>query len=587
MLNPSAHSMIPCSLATVLSTLLICLFASTHAIRHLPASPERPNVIVLMVDDLGYGDLSGYGNPTQERNEIDEMIDQGRRFTSAYSADSMCSPSRAGFMTGRLPIRLGITGGARVFLTKDTGGLQKDETTVAEVFKNSGYRTGMIGKWHLGINAVNRTDGTYLPSRRGFDYVGINLPFTNAWECDRTGVYHQGAPDRERCFLYDRDQIVQQPIDFDDLTANLVRDWKHFFADWAKHHQNTPFFFYFSFPHVHSTQFANKFFKGQSVRGLFGDNINEMAWAVGQVLDTIKGAGIAENTLVILMSDHGPHQELCNNGGSTAGLKGGKSNSFEGGFRIPFVAWMPGTVPAGTVSHEVVSSLDLYPTFKKLAEQGIGTSYRELPQKPLDGVDIWDELTGQHDHRKDDWKPLYRFWALFGRVHPNDVRSQLTEPYSRKRPIFFYCNQHLMAIRYGDYKVHYKTSPIFKNFTANPNLEEWCPGGKPKDDWYIMQTCPADQLIQHDPPMVHNLHEDPFELYALPHDAATEQIIRRVDELRVLHKESIEPVREQLGIFDREVIPCCNPPKCECDRIQNRFAIRSLEDAEEEMTELL
>ncbi|KAI1727168.1 sulfatase domain-containing protein [Ditylenchus destructor] len=528
------------------------------------ATPERPNIVVLMVDDLGYGDLTSYGNPSQEFSPVDKLMQEGTRFTNAYSADSMCSPRR-------LPIRLGIWGDKRrVFTPNVTGALPKNETTLAEMLKENGYVTGMIGKWHLGINHKTNRDGLHLPSQRGFDFVGLNLPFTNVWECDLTHEFYRNFTDNKtltQCFLYNNTEIVQQPIRFDDMTENLVSEWHRFLDERLRTDiDKKPFFFYFSFPHVHTTLFANSTNKGTSKRGLFGDNINEMAYAVGEVIGSLKANNLQNNTLVVFMSDHGPHVEMCDHGGTTIGLRGGKSNSFEGGFRIPFATWMPNTVRAGVVSDEVISSLDLFVTFQNrasshLPQHGPGPKYcLDDPMEPdeetcKDGIDMWCELRGWKKHEN-----------CPSRKHTPEGRD------SRSRPIFFYCNKNLMAIRYEEYKIHFATTRILRNFTTSPNFEGLCPGGIPKEDWYVDAYCPDDKLITLTYPELYDLGKDPFELFPLPlSDQNILKIYEKMFEIREKHRKSVVWVQSQLDHTDDTVVPCCDEtavPKCSCNKLQ-------------------
>ncbi|CAH1792474.1 unnamed protein product, partial [Owenia fusiformis] len=186
-------------------------------------SGKTPNIVLFYADDLGYGDLSVYGHPTQEFGPIDRMAREGTLFTQWYSPDTLCTPSRAALLTGRLPLRSGLIGGLRVHLPSVTTGLPLEETTLAESLKDLGYKTGLVGKWHLGINKDTYKDGYYLPGNHGFDYVGTYLPMSLAWDCDTSGL-HKKEPRRNYCVLYKNDSIVQQPIYLDNMTAAFVED---------------------------------------------------------------------------------------------------------------------------------------------------------------------------------------------------------------------------------------------------------------------------------------------------------------------------------------------------------------------------
>ncbi|KAI6190278.1 Sulfatase domain-containing protein [Aphelenchoides bicaudatus] len=355
-----------------------------HRSHHVKTASKRPNILVLMADGLSIDALKSYGNLTQEWTPIDQLMTEGTRFTNFFSADMKSSASRAGFLTGQLPIRLGITGND--FKASDSNGLPLNKVTMSEMLQSAGYYTGMNGKWQLGLNKYDNSDGSYLPSKRGFNYVGLNLPAS----CDQLSD----------CFLYYGDQIVQQPAKFENLTEDLVNDWRIFTEQWERNFKSEqPFFFYFSFPQV-QLKVASKMFRGSSKNGPLGDSINEMGYAVGEIMTDIRKMGISEETLVIFMSTHGVQH-----------FTGNEADMYEA-FRVPFAAWMPGTIQSGQVSDKMLWSLDLFPTFESLA----GLNQVQLQ---LDGTDVWSELTGN--------------------------RNMMQAKQSTKRPIFFYCNAHPMA----------------------------------------------------------------------------------------------------------------------------------------------
>lgn len=331
------------------------LAASAAAASQLRAAATPPNIVFILCDDLGYGDLGCYGSRIRTPN-LDRMAAEGVRFTNFCSADPVCSPSRAALLTGRYPTRVGVP---RVLFPQDPGGLNLDETTLANVLRKANYRTMAIGKWHLGRPTA------YLPTSRGFDeYFGI--PYSN---------------DMTPRVLLRNTEVIEQTADLNTLTQRYTDEAKRFIEE----SKGGPFFLYMphTFPHIPLG--ASPRFRGKSAEGLYGDAVEEVDWSVGEVLQTLKRNGLDRNTLVMFSSDNGPWYQ-----GSPGKLRGRKNTTYEGGVREPFLARWPGQIRAGRTSNALASMMDVFPTVARLCGAA-------MPAKPLDGIDIWPLLHGDRD----------------------------------------------------------------------------------------------------------------------------------------------------------------------------------------------
>ena len=401
---------------------LLCALVATmlSAIGLAAAAPagRPPNVIVILCDDLGYGDLGCYGHPSIRTPHLDRMAAEGLRFTDFYTADSVCSPSRSALLTGRLPVRTGMYGDKRRVLFPDsTGGLPASEVTLATALKARGYATAIVGKWHLGFQPH------YSPLRHGFDrYFG--LPYSN--DMDRTPDSPRGRaafldPKKEywNVPLRRGDEIAERPADQTTLTRRYTDEAVRFIRE----NKTRPFFLYFphTFPHV--PLFASPEFRGRSARGLYGDVVEELDWSVGQVLATLRSEGLAETTLVVFTSDNGPWLTQSEQGGSAGLLREGKGCTFEGGMRVPAIAWWPGKIAPNRITSALATTMDLFATSLALAG---GT----LPSdRPIDGVDL---------------QPV-----LFN-----------TGPGPRDT-VYFYRGSSLFAVRHGAFKAHFITQSAY------------------------------------------------------------------------------------------------------------------------------
>lgn len=413
--------------ATLRATLTVTLAATlafmlgTHAVGARAA--DYPNIVVIFCDDLGYGDLSCYGHPTIRTPQLDRMAAEGMLFTQFYCAAEVCTPSRAALLTGRLPPRNGMCSNRRRVLFPDSnGGLQADQITVAEVLKRRDYATACIGKWHLGHLPP------YLPMEHGFDeYYGI--PYSN--DMDRVAE----SPAGREAFWEPRveywnvplmrgSEIIERPVDQTTITERYTRESIEF----IQRNRERPFFLYLAHTMPHVPLFRSEPFAGQSDRGLYGDVVEEIDSGVGRILQTLRDEGLAENTFVLFTSDNGPWLIFNDHGGSAGLLRDGKGSTWEGGMRVPGIVWWPGTVPAGTRTHELGSTLDLWATAHAVADLPLPTDY------PHDSHNLLPLLRGEGPSSRQEMVYYRGFRLMAYRQGPWKLHLMTQNAYGQPEP---------------------------------------------------------------------------------------------------------------------------------------------------------
>ncbi len=368
--------------------LSICLVVSL--LSSIAAAAERPNIVVIFADDLGYADIGSFGAKDFETPELDRMAKEGRRFTDFYVGAPACTASRAALMTGCYPVRAGFAdqiaqradGGfspSRVLWPNAKFGINSNEVTVAEVLRDAGYVTGMVGKWHLGDAPK------FNPVHHGFmSFFGA--PYSH----DMKPYY----------FLRGETKVPGTP-DLDHHVRLYTDEATKFIRESAA--KKKPFFLYLAHHNPHTPLVMSEKFKGKTKRGAYGDAVSELDWSVGRILDTLRQLKLDKQTMVIFTSDNGPWLIRGEKGGSATPLRGGKGSTYEGGMREPCVMWWPGKIPAGTTCHEIAATLDFLPTFAAFA----GT--KPPTDRTIDGHDIRPLLTS--DEAKTPWKAFYYYFG--------------------------------------------------------------------------------------------------------------------------------------------------------------------------------
>lgn len=363
---------------------------------------ERPNVIIVFIDDFGYGDLGCYGSTKHRTPHIDQMAKEGIRLTDFYVGSSVSTPSRSALLTGCYPRRVSMhvnadptplmSKGRQVLFPASHKGLNPGEITIAELMKEQGYATACIGKWHLGDQLP------FLPTRQGFDYY-YGIPYSN--DMDRT---YCPLP------LMEQEEVIVAPVGHDSLTIRYTNKTVEF----IKSHKESPFFIYLCHNMTHNPLAASPAFKGKSQNGLYGDAIEELDWSMGVLLETLKEEGLDQNTLIIFTSDNGADEHF---GGTNRPLRGQKGTTYEGGFRVPCIMRWPAKIPAGQETDNLVTSMDFLPTLAHYC------GYAVPSDRVIDGHNVSGILEGES-------------------------MASPTETF------YYYQKQQLQAVRWGNWKYH-------------------------------------------------------------------------------------------------------------------------------------
>jgi arylsulfatase A len=395
---------------------LFLLLFLIHCSLHAKVPAAQPNFILIMADNLGYGDISPFGSKLNRTPNLDRMAREGRKLTSFYSASGVCTPSRAALMTGCYPRRVGldwVPEDGHVLRPVSPNGLHSNEVTIAEILKKAGYATACIGKWHLGDQPE------FLPTRQGFDYF-LGLPYSD----DMTHTTGQRIGERLRGNQWpplpwmENEKVIEAPADRNQMTQRETAAALKFIAT----NKDEPFFLYLphNMPGSSQQPFSSEHFRGKSRNGAWGDAVEELDWAVGQIFTALKKHKIDERTLVIWTSDNGAPRRNPQKG-SNGPLGGWGYTTAEGGMRVPCIIRWPGFVPANSFSDELCSLMDLHPTFAKLAGA-------QLPARKRDGKNIW---------------PL---WSQPKAKTPHDF-------------FYYYHSQYLEAVRDSNWKLYFPHSP--------------------------------------------------------------------------------------------------------------------------------